>query len=142
MELNYWITSLCGRLEGLKRVSSGYQFRCPYCGDSQKKMSKARGYLLGKWGKCFFKCHNCGLAKSLEDFLKDQHAELYHEYLKQECSQGCPEGAPGPLQSQGGVNPSPIQHLPRGGAAEYQSWRRGMHWSPAHLYRGRKKRLS
>lgn len=142
MELDYWVSVLAGRLDGLKKVASGYQFRCPYCGDSQKKASKARGYLLDKWGKCFFKCHNCGLTKPLEKFLMDQHPELHQKYVKQMRSQGCPEGAPAPLQSQGGVNPSPTQHLPRGGAAEYQSWRRGMHWSPAHLYRGRKKRLS
>jgi len=142
MELSYWISALAGRLDGLKKIASGYQFRCLYCGDSQKKVSKTRGYLLEKWGKCFLKCHNCGLSKPLEKFLMDQHPELHQEYVKQMCSPGRPEGAPAHLQCQEGANPSAIHHLPRGGAAEYQSWQRGMHWSPAHLYRGRKKRLS
>lgn len=141
MHLDYWMTGLSGQLEGLRKVSFGYQFRCPYCGDSRRKLAKARGYLLDKWGKCFFKCHNCGLTKSLGDFLEDLNPELHHEYVMKMCSQGCPEGAPELMEHKAEVKPSASQHLPRGGVEEHQAWRRAAKWTPAHLYRGEKKRF-
>ena len=36
---------------------------------------------MEKWGKRFFKCHNCGLSKPFDQFLKDMDAELYVEYV-------------------------------------------------------------
>ena len=80
MELSYWMKCLCGPLGQIQEVPSGYRFRCPYCGDIQKSQSKARGHVVEKWGKGFFKCHNCGLSKSFGQFLKDMDADLYAEY--------------------------------------------------------------
>ena len=76
MELSYWMNRLCGRLGKIPELPSGYRFRCPYCGDSQKSQSKARGHVVEKWGKQFFKYHNCGLSKPFDQFLKDMDAEL------------------------------------------------------------------
>ena len=36
-----------------------YNFRCPFCGDSQKNKFKARGYLFEHKGALVYKCHNC-----------------------------------------------------------------------------------
>ena len=141
MQLNDWMNRLCGRLGRIQEVSNGYRFRCPYCGDSQKRQSKARGYVVEKWGKIFFKCHNCGLSKPFYQFLRDMDAELYAEYVNQECSERHLEDATTPLKEEESVKSAGIQYLPRGGCKDYQSWKRSRRSIPAHLYRGEKKRF-
>ena len=141
MQLNDWMHRLCGRLEKIQEVPCGYRFRCPYCGDSKKSQSKARGYVVEKWGRKFFKCHNCGLSKPFDQFLKDLDADLYAEYVKQECSERRLEGAATPLKEEEGVKPAGTQYLPRGGCKDHQSWSRSRRSMPAHLHRGEKKRF-
>ena len=58
-----------------------YNFRCPYCGDSQKYKNKCRGYLFLKKNDIIFKCHNCGVGRSLANFLKDQDINLHDQYV-------------------------------------------------------------
>ena len=141
MELIYWMNRLCGRLGKIQEVPYGYRFRCPYCGDSQKSQSKARGHVVEKWCKQFFKCHNCALSKSFGQFLKDMDADLYAEYVNQECSKRLLEGAATPLKEEEGMKSAGTQYLPRGGFSDHQSWRRSGRSMPAHLCRGEKKRL-
>ena len=141
MELSYWMNRLVGRLGKIREVPSGYRFRCPYCGDSQKSQLKARGHVVGKWGKRFFKCHNCGLSKSFDQFLTDMDAELYAEYVNQEYSERHLEDAAAPLKEEESVKPPGTQYLPRGGCSDHQSWRRSKRSMPAHLNRGEKKRF-
>ena len=141
MELSYWMNRLCGRLGKIQEVPSGYRFRCPYCGDSQKSQAKARGYVAEKWGKQFFKCHNCGLSKPFDQFLKDMDAELYVEYVNQEYSERHLEDAAAPLKEAEDVKPPGTHHLPRGGCRGHQSWSRSKRSMPTHLYRGEQKRF-
>ena len=141
MELSYWMNCLSGRLGKIQEVPSGYRFRCPYCGDSQKSQLKARGYVLEKWGRKFFKCHNCGLSNSFGQFLKDMDAGLYAEYVNQECSKRHLEGTAMPVKEEEGVKPPGVQYLPRGGCSDYQFWSRSKRSIPAHLYRGEQKRF-
>jgi hypothetical protein len=42
-----------------------YNFRCPFCGDSQKNKLKARGYLFEKSGGLIYKCHNCDVGTNI-----------------------------------------------------------------------------
>ena len=141
MELSYWMNRLSGRLGKIQELPSGYRFRCPYCGDSQKSQSKARGHVVEKWGKRFFKCHNCGLSKSFDQFLKHMDADLYAEYVNQECSKRYLEDVATPLREEEDANPPGVHYLPRGGCSDHQSWRRSRRSMPAHLYRGEKKRF-
>ena len=141
MQLNDWISRLGGHLVKIQEVPCGYRFRCPYCGDSQKSKMKARGYVVEKWGKQLFKCHNCGLSKSFDQFLKDLDAQLYAEYVNQECSERHPEDAVTPLKEGESAKPAGTQYLPRGGCKDHQSWKRSCKSMPAHLYRGEKKRF-
>ena len=53
---------------------------CPYCGDSQKNLSKARGYHFEYKGDIMYKCHNCGVSKGFGYFLKDQDLTLWKQY--------------------------------------------------------------
>ena len=59
------------QLQGFKKKGDYvYNFRCPYCGDSQKSKSKARGFFFPKEINLIYKCHNCGKGASLKNFLK------------------------------------------------------------------------
>ena len=65
-----------------------YNFRCPYCGDSQKYKNKCRGYLFLKKNDIIFKCHNCGVGRSLANFLKDQDINLHDQYVIERYKSG------------------------------------------------------
>lgn len=57
-----------------------YNFRCPFCGDSEKNTIKARGYLFSNGEVFLYKCWNCGLATNLYELLKHVDASLFRSY--------------------------------------------------------------
>ena len=65
-----------------------WNFRCPICGDSQKKSTKARGYIHRKDNDLFYKCHNCGVGKSFSNFLKELDVRLHSEYIMERYKTG------------------------------------------------------
>ena len=65
-----------------------YNFRCPYCGDSQKRKNKARGYLFKIKNNFTYKCHNCGVGRSLANFLRDQDTHLHDQYIMEKFKEG------------------------------------------------------
>ena len=70
-------------LEGFKRLRGDiFNFRCPICGDSEKKNTKKRGYLLKKNTGYVFYCHNCGNSMGFSKFLAEVDSCLYSEYRK------------------------------------------------------------
>jgi transcription elongation factor Elf1 len=64
-----------------KKKDGLYNFRCPYCGDSERHKNKARGYLYRLKNDHNFKCHNCGVSRTLTNFLKDVDPLLYDQYV-------------------------------------------------------------
>lgn len=56
-------------------------FRCPFCGDSQKSKKKARGWLLEKDNRFGYYCHNCAASYSFHQFLKQTNQILYNDFL-------------------------------------------------------------
>jgi len=84
-----YIRFLNTRLDKFKHVKSGlYNFRCPYCGDSQRHKNKARGYFFLKKSEYIYKCHNCGVGRSLGNFLKDHATDLYDQFVMEKYRQG------------------------------------------------------
>ena len=80
VDLKY-INILSVRLEQFKQKGKNlFNFRCPYCGDSQKDKTKARGYLYAVKNDMFYKCHNCGIGTNMPNFIKDRDQKLYSEY--------------------------------------------------------------
>ncbi len=65
-----------------------YNFRCPYCGDSQKRKNKARGYLFKVKNDFVYKCHNCGVGRTFSNFLKDQDSHLHDRYVMEKFKNG------------------------------------------------------
>jgi len=65
-----------------------YNFRCPICGDSQTKKSKARGYIFRKANDYFFMCHNCGASHTFYNFIKFVDPSLLQEYSLERFKNG------------------------------------------------------
>jgi len=84
-----YIGLVSSRLQKFKQVKNNlYNFRCPYCGDSQKHKNKARGYIYQLKNDHNYKCHNCGMSKSFTNFLKDLDQTLYDSYVMERYKQG------------------------------------------------------
>ena len=85
----YYVSLLSGRLDKFVRKKADlYNFRCPYCGDSQKHKNKARGYFFRLKQDMVFKCHNCGVGRTLPNFLKDNAPDLHDEYIMERYKSG------------------------------------------------------
>ena len=84
-----YIGLISSRLQKFKKVKNNlYNFRCPYCGDSQRNKNKARGYIYQLKNDHNFKCHNCGISKSFTNFLKDLDTTLYDQYVMERYKNG------------------------------------------------------
>ncbi len=58
-----------------------FNFRCPFCGDSQKNLNKARGYVFRKSDSYFYKCQNCGVSHNMYNFINFIDENLSKEYI-------------------------------------------------------------
>ena len=84
-----YINLISPRLQKFKRVKSNlYNFRCPICGDSQRNKNKARGYLYQVKNNTNFKCHNCGLNISFNNFLKQVDINTHKQYTFEKFKEG------------------------------------------------------
>jgi transcription elongation factor Elf1 len=84
-----YINLISVRFQKFKRVKHNlYNFRCPICGDSQKNKNKARGYLYQVKNNTNFKCHNCGLNISFNNFLKQIDSAIYKQYTFEKFKEG------------------------------------------------------
>ena len=84
-----YIQLVSPQLQKFKKVKSDlFNFRCPYCGDSKKHKNKARGYLFKKKNDYVYKCHNCGVGRTFTNFLKDNCAGLYDQYVMERYKEG------------------------------------------------------
>lgn len=80
LDLQY-ASMISSRVRNYKRTSNGWNFSCPYCGDSHTNMSKARGYLYRKPDRLFYTCFNCNTShhdmKQLLDVVDPNLAGQY-----------------------------------------------------------------
>ena len=78
---NKYIGLISSRLTNFKKRNTGYNFRCVYCGDSQKSKYKSRGWLYQNNNNSYvYHCYNCSHSVSFKNFLKDVDLALYDEY--------------------------------------------------------------
>ena len=86
--------NLCtSRVEKFKKVRDNlWNFRCPICGDSRKHKNKARGFVYRKKASFFYKCHNCGVGLTFNNFLKHIDRGLYTEYRVEKYKEGETQG--------------------------------------------------
>lgn len=77
-----YIQLISSRLQKFKKIKPNlYNCRCPICGDSQKDKKKARGYFYRIKNNTNYKCHNCGLNISFNNFLKQFDEPTHKEYI-------------------------------------------------------------
>ena len=80
VEIKY-LNLLSTQLERFKQKKPYlWNCRCPYCGDSQKNKSKARGFIFQLKGDLLYKCHNCQISVPFPKLLQDMNPNLYKEY--------------------------------------------------------------
>ena len=63
-----------------KKKDDLFNFRCPFCGDSEKNKLRARGYIYRKGNDYFYSCHNCGSSHNFYNFLKFVEPSKLNEY--------------------------------------------------------------
>ena len=73
-----------------------WNFRCPYCGDSQKSRSKARGFVYRKKNDLFYKCHNCGIGATLGNLIKHLDSKIHKDYIMERYKSGVKTNNPEP----------------------------------------------
>jgi transcription elongation factor Elf1 len=84
-----YINLISVRFQKFKKIKHNlYNFRCPICGDSQKNKNKARGYLYQVKNNTNYKCHNCGLNISFNNFLKQIDTTVHKQYTFEKFKEG------------------------------------------------------
>ena len=84
-----YINLISSRLLKFKKVKPHlYNFRCPICGDSSKNKNKARGYFYQVKNNTNFKCHNCGINISFNNFLKEIDSTTHKQYVFEKFKEG------------------------------------------------------
>lgn len=63
------------------KKSDLFNFSCPFCGDSKKNLTKARGFVFRKQNDYFYMCHNCGTSTTFSNLLKHVNERLHKEYI-------------------------------------------------------------
>jgi len=119
---DYYINLLASGLEKFKKVKPGlYNCRCRICGDSQKNKTKARGYFYSKNNNTNYKCHNCGINISFNNYLKQLDPALHEQYILEKYKNGV-TGKNFVVNTPKFENPKPVfkakLNLPRASEAE------------------------
>ena len=84
-----FVNLISPQLQQFKKKSDFlWNFRCPYCGDSQKSSTKARGFVYQKKNDLFYKCHNCGIGQSLGNLIKFLDPNMHKEYVLEKYKSG------------------------------------------------------
>ena len=84
-----YINLISSRFQKFKRVKNNlYNFRCPICGYSQTNKNKARGYLYQIKNNTNYKCHNCGINVSFNNFLKQIDTQIHKQYIFEKFKEG------------------------------------------------------
>ena len=84
-----YINLISSRLSKFKKVKPNlYNCRCPICGDSKKNKNKARGYFYQVKNNTNFKCHNCGINISFNNFLKEIDSTTHKQYVFEKFKEG------------------------------------------------------
>jgi transcription elongation factor Elf1 len=84
-----YINLISSRFQKFKKIKNNlYNLRCPICGDSKKNKNKARGYLYQVKNNTNFKCHNCGINISFNNFLKQIDPTVHKQYTFDKFKEG------------------------------------------------------
>ena len=92
-----FVNLISSQLQQFKKKSDFlWNFRCPYCGDSQKSRTKARGFVYRKKNDLFYKCHNCGVGTTLGNLIKHIDSKIHKDYIFERYKKGVKTNNPEP----------------------------------------------
>ena len=92
-----YINLISPQLQQFKKKGEAlWNFRCPYCGDSQKSRTKARGFVYRKKNDLFYKCHNCGVGTTLGNLIKHIDSKIHKDYIFERYKKGVKTNNPEP----------------------------------------------
>ncbi len=84
-----YVRLISSRLRNFKQKKDGlFNFSCPFCGDSKKNLTKARGYAFSKGNDMLYRCHNCGVSTTVGNLIKHVDPTLHKEYVLENYSNG------------------------------------------------------
>jgi|TARA_B100002003_G_C14138129_1_gene547402 transcription elongation factor Elf1 len=84
-----YLHQISPKLDRFKKKSQNlYNFRCPYCGDSKKKKSKARGFVYRVKNDMFYKCHNCGKGTTVGKLIEYVDPQSYKQWIVDKYKSG------------------------------------------------------
>lgn len=75
-----YLSLVSNRLPLFKKKGGSFNCRCIICGDSSKKINKARGYFYPNKDRFMYKCFNCDASMYFSTFLKNLDQLLYNQY--------------------------------------------------------------
>jgi len=92
-----YLNIISPQLQKFKKKSNNlWNFRCPYCGDSQKNKTKARGFVYQKKNDLFFKCHNCDVGTTVGKLIEYIDSKTYKDYIMERYKTGSDTLTPKP----------------------------------------------
>ena len=92
-----YVNLISSQLQQFKKKNDFlWNFRCPYCGDSQKSRTKARGFIYRKKNDLFYKCHNCGKGTTLGNLIQYLDSKTYDDYIIERYRKGVKTNNPEP----------------------------------------------
>ena len=108
-----YLNLISSQLQRFKKTNDFvWNFRCPYCGDSQKNQSKARGFVFRKESNIIYKCHNCGIGASFKNLLNHVDPKICNDYIMERYKKNEPEVDIGKFtQPKFMKGPSPLKSL-------------------------------
>lgn len=71
-----------------KKKDFTYNCRCVLCGDSVKKLKKARGYFFAYKTDLMYKCYNCDASMKFSSFLKMIEPGIFSQYSFEKYTEG------------------------------------------------------
>ena len=84
-----YVRLISSRLRNFKQKNDYlWNFSCPFCGDSQKNKTKARGYVFPKGNNLFYRCHNCGVSTNVGNLVKHVDNSLHKEFVLEKYKSG------------------------------------------------------
>lgn len=72
-----------------RQNTNTWNFSCPFCGDSVKHKTKARGYIYTKKGTLLYMCHNCNVGTTFAKLLEYLEPNLFSEYTLEKYKANC-----------------------------------------------------
>lgn len=77
-----YLNQISHQLSLFEKTTKRYKFRCPFCGDNKKHLTKTNGSVYEVNDKLIFKCYLCQM-EGFGDLLKQVNPKVFDEYMRE-----------------------------------------------------------